>query len=92
VPIVDWRRVDRLVASGHLTREGERIATTAKGRLLLDSILGEIAAVESQGFGGVVTAAGVGAGVTGLTEATAGAVAGGVADLAGGAFTSATYL
>ena len=44
--IVDWRRVDRLVASGHLTREGTHIGTTASGRLLLDHILGEIAAAE----------------------------------------------
>jgi oxygen-independent coproporphyrinogen-3 oxidase len=43
---VDWHRVDRLVASGHLTREGERIAPTPKGRLLLDHILGEIALAE----------------------------------------------
>ena len=41
--IVDWERVDRLVHSGHLTREGQRIAITSKGRLLLDAILGEIA-------------------------------------------------
>ncbi|MES2120202.1 MAG: radical SAM family heme chaperone HemW [Pseudomonadota bacterium] len=44
--IVDWRKVDRLVASGHLVRERERIAPTAEGRLLLDHILGEIAALE----------------------------------------------
>jgi oxygen-independent coproporphyrinogen-3 oxidase len=42
--LVDWTRVDRLVASGHLQREGTRIALTARGRLLLDHILGEIAA------------------------------------------------
>jgi oxygen-independent coproporphyrinogen-3 oxidase len=41
--IVDWPRVERLVRSGHLTRDGARIALTAKGRLLLDAILGEIA-------------------------------------------------
>jgi oxygen-independent coproporphyrinogen-3 oxidase len=41
--IVDWRKVDRLVGSGHLTRDGNRIAVTAAGRLLLDRILGEIA-------------------------------------------------
>jgi len=46
VQVVDWRRVDRLVASGHLVRDGLRIAVTAKGRLLLDAILGEIAAVQ----------------------------------------------
>jgi len=44
--IVDWSRVDRLVASGHLTREGTHLATTAPGRLLLDHILGDIAAAE----------------------------------------------
>ncbi|HEX8937938.1 MAG TPA: radical SAM family heme chaperone HemW [Sphingomicrobium sp.] len=44
--IVDWSRVDRLVGSGHLTREDRRIALTAKGRLLLDHILGEIASLE----------------------------------------------
>ena len=43
---VDWVRVERLVASGHVQRDGERIALTAKGRLLLDHILGEIAVVE----------------------------------------------
>jgi oxygen-independent coproporphyrinogen-3 oxidase len=42
--IVDWGRVDRLAGSGHLTRDGSRIALTDKGRLLLDHILGEIAA------------------------------------------------
>jgi putative oxygen-independent coproporphyrinogen III oxidase len=44
--IVDWDRVDRLVGSGHLSRERTRIALTARGRLLLDHILGAIAAVE----------------------------------------------
>jgi len=44
--IVDWQRVDRLVGSGHLRREGTHIGTTAPGRLLLDHILGEIAASE----------------------------------------------
>ncbi len=47
--IVDWRRVDRLERSNHLVREGTRIRLTAKGRLLLDAILGEIAAAESSG-------------------------------------------
>jgi oxygen-independent coproporphyrinogen-3 oxidase len=42
--LVDWRRVERLADSGHLVRDGERIALTAKGRLVLDHILGEIAA------------------------------------------------
>jgi hypothetical protein len=41
--VVDWRRVERLTASGHLVRDGERIALSAKGRLVLDHILGEIA-------------------------------------------------
>lgn len=41
--IVDWHRVDRLVGSGHLQRQGTRIALTRAGRLLLDHILGEIA-------------------------------------------------
>ena len=44
--IVDWRRVDRLAASGHLSRDGARIALTERGRLLLDHILGEIAVAE----------------------------------------------
>ena len=42
-PIVNWPKVDRLVASGHLTRTGSRIAPTPAGRLLLDYVLGEIA-------------------------------------------------
>jgi len=41
--IVDWSRVERLVASGHLTKHGSRIALTPRGRLVLDHILGEIA-------------------------------------------------
>ena len=41
--IVDWGKVDRLVKSGHLVREGSRTAPTPRGRLLLDAILGEIA-------------------------------------------------
>ena len=46
--IVDWPRVDRLVGSGHLTRDGARIALSPQGRLLLDAILGEIAAGEAR--------------------------------------------
>jgi oxygen-independent coproporphyrinogen-3 oxidase len=42
--VVDWTRVDRLVESGHISRGGSRIALTPRGRLLLDHILGEIAA------------------------------------------------
>jgi oxygen-independent coproporphyrinogen-3 oxidase len=44
--IVDWERVHRLVRSGHLECEGTRIRLSGAGRLLLDHILGEIAAVE----------------------------------------------
>jgi oxygen-independent coproporphyrinogen-3 oxidase len=47
--IVDWNRIDRLAASGHLNRDGTRITLTAKGRLLLDHILGEIALGEPMG-------------------------------------------
>jgi oxygen-independent coproporphyrinogen-3 oxidase len=43
--VVDWVRVDRLSASGHLERDGTHIRLTAAGRLVLDHILGEIAAV-----------------------------------------------
>src|SRR5215212_9970903 len=42
--IVDWRSVERLTRSGHLVSSGSRIAATAKGRLLLDRVLAEIAA------------------------------------------------
>ena len=42
--VVDFARVDSLVRSGHMTRRGSRIAVTASGRLLLDHLLGEIAA------------------------------------------------
>ena len=45
--IVDWGRVEQLAASGHLTRDGNRIALTASGRLLLDHILGRIAAISA---------------------------------------------
>jgi oxygen-independent coproporphyrinogen-3 oxidase len=48
--IVDWHRVDRLVGSGHLTRNGPHIATTAAGRLLLDHILGEIALSQPRAY------------------------------------------
>jgi len=44
LPVVDWDRVDRLVESGHLIRNGTQVATTPAGRLLLDRILAEIAA------------------------------------------------
>ena len=42
--LVAWDRVDRLVQSGHLVREGGRIAATAAGRLVLDRLLSEISA------------------------------------------------
>ena len=42
--IVDERAVDRLVESGHLSRDGSRLRATPAGRLLLDRVLGEIAA------------------------------------------------
>ena len=45
--IVDWRKVDRLVGSGHLIRHEQRIAATARGRLLLDYMLAEISASDS---------------------------------------------
>ena len=41
--LVDWSRVDRLCASGHLRRSGSRIAATSAGRLVLDRLLAEIA-------------------------------------------------
>lgn len=44
LPLIDRRRVTRLVESGHLTDDGKRIAVTACGRLVLDRILAEIAA------------------------------------------------
>jgi len=44
LPVVAWERVERLVTSGHLTREDARIAFTPAGRLVLDRILAEIAA------------------------------------------------
>jgi oxygen-independent coproporphyrinogen-3 oxidase len=43
-PVVDWATVDRLTASGHLERNGAHIRLSLSGRLLLDRILGEIAA------------------------------------------------
>ena len=43
-PVVDQVAVDRLVGHRLLARDGPRLATTEAGRLLLDSILAEIAA------------------------------------------------
>jgi oxygen-independent coproporphyrinogen-3 oxidase len=47
VEAVDWRAVERLVASGHLSRDAGRIGLTPRGRLVLDHILGEIAASDA---------------------------------------------
>ena len=44
VPVVDWSAVERLRASAHLSGSGSRIAATPAGRLVLDSLLGQIAA------------------------------------------------
>jgi len=44
--VADWDRVERLVGSGHIVRNGTHIRLTSAGRLLLDHILGEIAAVQ----------------------------------------------
>ncbi|HZB69267.1 MAG TPA: radical SAM family heme chaperone HemW [Sphingomicrobium sp.] len=41
--IVDWAAVERLAASGHLSREDSRIAVTPAGRLVLDRVLAEVA-------------------------------------------------
>ena len=46
--VVDWSRVAPLAESGHLVREDTRVRLTAKGRLVLDHILGDIAAVETK--------------------------------------------
>ena len=43
-PIVDEAAVSRLIGSGHLKLEGDRLCTTPSGRLLLDRVLAEIAA------------------------------------------------
>jgi oxygen-independent coproporphyrinogen-3 oxidase len=42
--LVDEQAVDRLASHGLLEREGATLRTTQAGRLLLDSILAEIAA------------------------------------------------
>ncbi|MGN6154217.1 MAG: radical SAM family heme chaperone HemW [Sphingomicrobium sp.] len=44
IPLADQRKIASLVSSGHLTRSGDRISPTSAGRLVLDRILGEIAA------------------------------------------------
>ncbi len=40
---VDWQRARRLIESGHLSQDCGRIAPTAKGRLVLDRLLAELA-------------------------------------------------
>jgi oxygen-independent coproporphyrinogen-3 oxidase len=42
--LIDRPAADRLIASGHLVWNGDRLRTSPAGRLLLDHILGEIAA------------------------------------------------
>ncbi len=43
VDLIDERAADRLVASGHLKREGSYLRTTPSGRLVLDHLLGRLA-------------------------------------------------
>jgi oxygen-independent coproporphyrinogen-3 oxidase len=43
VPLIDRTAAERLVGSGHLMLDGDRLSTTAAGRLVLDRILAEIA-------------------------------------------------
>jgi oxygen-independent coproporphyrinogen-3 oxidase len=43
-PVVDDTAVERLIASGHMERDGDRLRATPTGRLLLDRVLAEIAA------------------------------------------------
>jgi len=44
VPVVDWPAVERYSNAGLLERNDDRIRTTSKGRLVLDSLLAAIAA------------------------------------------------
>jgi len=44
VPLIDRSAAERLVGSGHLMIEGDKLSTTAAGRLVLDRILAQIAA------------------------------------------------
>jgi putative oxygen-independent coproporphyrinogen III oxidase len=43
-PVVEWDAVDRFAASGHLQRAGRHLKLSPSGRLVLDYLLGEIAA------------------------------------------------
>jgi oxygen-independent coproporphyrinogen-3 oxidase len=49
--LVDEAAVERLVESGHLERQGQRLRTTPAGRLLLDTILGLVADPQLAGTG-----------------------------------------
>ncbi|MEO7239882.1 MAG: radical SAM family heme chaperone HemW [Sphingomicrobium sp.] len=73
---IDWIAVDRLTASGHLSRDGSRIALTSAGRLVLDHILGRIAADLPHFCAAAGTA--VEGGVAAATEADGGAFAAGI--------------
>jgi oxygen-independent coproporphyrinogen-3 oxidase len=75
-PLVEWSAVDRLTASGHLARTGSRIALTSTGRLVLDYILGRIAAEPSY-FGAAAGTAVAGAAVA-ATDVGGGAFAAGI--------------
>ena len=44
LPLVQWSAVERLKASGHLAAVGAHLTVTPRGRLVLDHLLGEIAA------------------------------------------------
>jgi putative oxygen-independent coproporphyrinogen III oxidase len=46
--IVDWKNIDALARSGHLERDGAHVSLTPGGRLLLDHILGAIAAPQAR--------------------------------------------
>jgi putative oxygen-independent coproporphyrinogen III oxidase len=48
--VVDQDRTERLVGSGHLERNGTHVRLTARGRLVLDHILGQIAAAEPRAY------------------------------------------
>jgi oxygen-independent coproporphyrinogen-3 oxidase len=41
---VEPARIDRLIASGHLRRDGARIAATTQGRIVLNTLLAELLA------------------------------------------------
>ena len=43
VPLIDWRKFDRLASSGHVGRTGSRVVASPSGILVLDSLLGQIA-------------------------------------------------